>query len=180
MKLVKTSRWNQGDIELFLIDESHVGDAYVGWLNDPRVNRFLESRFERHSFESTQGFVRSCLASESTLFLGIRSYTLGLRHVGNIKLDSINRRHGLGEVGVLIGEPDAWGRGIARTAISILCDIAGDELSLRKLTAGCYASNLASERAFMRAGFQIEGRRPAHFLLDGQPEDLLLMAKWQS
>jgi hypothetical protein len=32
-------------------------------------------------------------------------------------------------------------------------------------------------RAFIKAGFVVEGRRAAHFILDGRPEDLVLLAR---
>lgn len=178
MDLNPTPQWQRHAISMFLLDESDVGEAYVAWLNDPRVNRYLESRFATHTVQSTRDFVRGCRDSASTLMLGIRSQALGDRHVGNIKLGPIDLRHGLGEVGILIGEPDAWGRGIGRAAIAIVSEIAREQLALRKLTAGCYASNVGSQRAFAGAGFGVEGRRAAHFLLDGQPEDLVLMARW--
>ena len=166
-----------GDVSLFLLEESHVGEAYVRWLNDPRVNRYLESRFAAHTEAGVRDFVRGCLESDSALLLGIRTGDPA-RHVGNIKLGPIDRRHGLGEVGLLLGEDEVWGRGVGRTAIDLLCGIAGSQLGLRKITAGCYASNVGSERAFLGAGFEVEGRRRAHFLMDGLTEDLVLMARW--
>ncbi len=78
----------------------------------------------------------------------------------------------------MIGDREAWGRGIGSEAIRVMVDIARDELGLRKLTAGCYASNVGSSRAFEKAGFHVEGRRAGHFLLDGRPEDLVLMARF--
>lgn len=180
MDLAPTPSWTRDGVSLFLLDESHVGEAYVSWLNDARVNRYLESRFTTHSVASTREFVRNCRDSSTTLMLGMRYEGLGNRHVGNIKIGPIDRRHGLGEVGILIGEPEAWGRGIGRTAIDVVSDIARDQLGLRKLTAGCYAGNVGSQRAFLGAGFDIEGRRRDHFLLDGQSEDLVLMARWLS
>jgi ribosomal-protein-alanine N-acetyltransferase len=170
--------WKDGLVELFLLEEVHVGPAYVGWLNDPRVNRYLESRFETHDEVSTRAFVASCLASQTVLMLGVRCRAKGNRHVGNIKLGPIDRRHGLGEIGVLIGDREAWGVGVATSAIRLLSGIAERQLGLRKLTAGCYASNVGSERAFLKAGFHVEGRRPRHFLLEHGPEDLVLMACW--
>lgn len=178
MHLQPAGHWQRDDVALFLLDETDVDDRYVHWLNDPEVNRFLESRFARHTLASTREFVRAARASAATLMLGIRAPGPGGRHVGNIKLGPIDTHHGLGEIGLLIGEPAARGRGIGRTAIAILCDIAQRQLGLRKLTAGCYASNAGSERAFLAAGFIVEARRPRHFLLDGQPEDLVLMARW--
>lgn len=178
MQLPRTPLWTTPKIDLFLLGPEHVGPDYVKWLSDPLVGRFLESRFSTHTEASTREFVRTCLADPSTLFLGIRSRALELRHVGNIKLAPINFRHGLGEIGILIGERSAWGRGIASEAISALASIARQQLGVRKLTAGCYASNVASEKAFLRVGFEVEGRRRAHVLLDGRPEDVVLMAKW--
>jgi ribosomal-protein-alanine N-acetyltransferase len=170
--------WQDERVELFLLEEADVGPAYVGWLNDPLVNRFLESRFAVHDEASTRAFVGACLADPDVLMLGVRSRILDGRHVGNIKLGPIDRRHGLGEIGVLIGDREAWGGGIASSAIRLLCGIAVQQLGLRKLTAGCYVSNMGSERAFLKAGFIIEGRRPRHFLLEHGPEDLVLMACW--
>ena len=86
MQLDSTSHWGSERIELFVLRPEHVGPAYVGWLCDPAVNRYLESRFATHTEQSTREFVRTCLDDPRTLFLGIRSKALGLRHVGNIKL----------------------------------------------------------------------------------------------
>lgn len=177
MRLEPRPRWRSDRVELFLLQPEHVGPAYVGWLNDPEVNRFLESRFAVHDEDGTRAFVASVLASDHSVILGIRSPALGRQHVGNIKLGPVDHRHGLGDVGILLGEKAAWGRGLASAAIAQLSDIAHEELGLRKLSAGCYASNGGSLRAFEKAGFAIEGRRPQHFLLDGHPEDLLLLGR---
>ena len=177
MKLAPTSRWQGQRTELFLLEPDSVSADYVSWLNDPAVNRFLESRWSVATPESTREFVAQQLASPSALFLGIRARALGARHVGNIKLGPIDRHHGLGEIGIMIGARDAWGGGVATESIQLLAGIAREELGLRKLTAGCYAGNAGSARAFEKAGFTVEGRRTAHYLLDGQPEDLILMAR---
>jgi len=176
MQLNQTDRWCTPAIECFLLVPELVTSAYVGWLNDPEINRFLESRFVVQDLAGVRKFVAMQLADPKALFLGIRSVALD-RHVGNIKLGPIDRQHGLAEVGIMIGDRGAWGRGIGTDAIQVVAQIAQHELGLRKLTAGCYGSNVGSARAFHKAGFEIEGTRPAHFLLDGRPEDLTLLAR---
>ncbi|MGI9341893.1 MAG: GNAT family N-acetyltransferase [Gammaproteobacteria bacterium] len=178
MHLEPTPDWQTEKIELFLLEPQHVGDAYVRWLNDPEINAYLEGRFVTHTVESTREFVRSCLENPATLFLGIRMLEGDAQHVGNIKISPIDRSHGLGEVGVLIGERSAWGKGIGSDAISAISRIAKHQLSLRKLTAGCYESNVGSLKAFEKAGFEIEATRRDHFILDGRPEGLILMCNW--
>jgi [ribosomal protein S5]-alanine N-acetyltransferase len=176
MQLPVTDDWRGERIELFLLQPALVSDAYVAWLNDPVVNRYLESRFQTHDLDSTRRFVGTALADERVLFLGIRSRELD-RHVGNIKLGPLDPHHGSAEIGIMIGDRAAWGRGVAREAIERIAAIARSQLRLRKLSAGCYASNAASERAFVKAGFVVEGRRAAHYLLDGRPEDGVMLGR---
>lgn len=161
-------------VSLFVLEPRHVTEDYVSWLNTSEINQYLESRFIRHTVESVRNFVATTLASPDNLFLGIRSHLLD-RHVGNIKLGPIDRNHRTGDIGILIGDRDAWGKGVATSAIGMISQIAKNQLNLRKLTAGCYASNMGSQRAFEKAGFLVEGTRPAQFLLDGKPEALVLM-----
>lgn len=176
MRLQANERWHGPRVQLFLMEPELVTQEYVAWLNDVSVNRYLESRFMTHDLASTRQFVAAALADAGTLFLGIRSLDLG-RHVGNIKLGPIDRHHGIAEVGIMIGDRAAWGKGIATDAIELLAQIARTDLSLRKLSAGCYASNGGSERAFMKAAFCVEGRRRAHYLLGEQPEDAVIMGR---
>lgn len=174
MRAPVTACWSNDLISLFLLEETDVTTNYVDWLNNPEVNRYLETRFATHTLESTRQFVRTCAENPNSLLLGIRSHSLGNRYIGNIKLE-INWLHGLGEIGIMIGESDARGKGLAYQAISLLTAIARDELKLRKLTAGCYASNKASERSFIKVGFTKEGERPQHFICEGRLENLILL-----
>ena len=177
MNPIPTPLWKTSAVELFVLQETDVTDEYVGWLNNPRVNRFLECRFAVHTRESVREFVRGHLLDPSSLFCGIRSGAHSWKHVGNIKLSPIDRNHGLGEVGVIIGDENAWGKGIGTEAIRIMSGIARSELGLRKLVAGCYGSNVGSQIAFQRAGFEIACRLNDHFLLDGKTEPLVLMER---
>lgn len=161
---------------LFVLMPEHVTEQYVAWLNDPEVNQYLESRFARHTLDTTREYVAGTLASPVNLFLGIRSVALG-KHVGNIKLGPINEHYATAEIGIMIGDKQAWGRGIATAAIDMVSNIALNDLGLRKVTAGCYESNVGSKRAFERAGFVVEGRRAAQVLVEGKPEGLILMGR---
>lgn len=175
MYLNKTSLWTSGFVELFLLKPEDVDDSYVSWLNDPIVNCYLESRFTEHTLEGTRAFVQKCLVDPQTLFLGIKYYFPSeVKHVGNIKL-AICEYHKTAEVGIMIGEKNAWGKGVASQAILRIIEISKLELKLRRLTAGCYASNIGSQRAFEKAGFHPECQRKGHVLMNGEPEDIVLM-----
>jgi ribosomal-protein-alanine N-acetyltransferase len=166
-----------GDVELFGLEADGVTDRYVAWLNDPAVNRYLESRFARHTLESTRRFVQEVVQSEDSVLFGIR-YVPDARHVGNLKLGPVDRHHRRAEIGLLIGDRTLWGRGIAPCAIELAVRYAFASLGLVKVTAGCYASNTGSRRAFEKAGFVVEAVRTRHFFLDGRHEDAVLLARW--
>ena len=153
-----------------------VTDAYVRWMNDPEVTRYLESRFFPHSKEGIRSFVESLQGDRDNAFFAI-VLKEGDRHIGNIKLGPINWLHRLGEIGLMIGEKDTWGKGYAAEAIRLISDYAFRHLNLHKVTAGCYGSNQGSARAFERAGFKVEGLRPQHFFCEGEYVDFILLGK---
>jgi ribosomal-protein-alanine N-acetyltransferase len=156
------------------LEAGDVGARYVAWMNDPEVVRFLESRYQRQSEADVRDFVARQAAREDTLFLGIFLRDGG-SHIGNVKISPIVRRHARAELGILIGERDAWGRGYASEAIAAVASYGFSELKLGKITAGCYGSNRGSRTAFVKAGFAIEGVRPAQYDLDGVWDDECLL-----
>ena len=156
------------------VRDTDVNETYRGWMNDPEVNQYLESRFSPATLESIGDFVRTHIADRNHVFLAIVLRD-GDRHVGNIKLGPINWIHRFGDIGLMIGAKDCWGRGIAAEAISLLVEHAFSTLNLHKVTAGAYSTNRGSIRAFEKVGFEIEGVRKAHFLTDQGYCDHVLM-----
>jgi len=133
-----------------------VTENYVCWLNDPEVNKFLESRFVHHTLSSVKKHVKELLYSNSFYMFGI---FLGdeFKHVGNIKLGPINHHHLRSEIGIMIGDKSAWGKGIATSVIKITTNFGFNKLNLLKIIAGGYESNISSKKAFEKAGYKIEG-----------------------
>ena len=152
---------------LFLrcLSEPDVGQKYLGWLNDPEVNKFLEVRHAppttiRQLWKS----VDAINGSPDSILFGIFLIE-GSRHIGNIKLGPINAIHHRSELGLLIGESSEWGKGLASEAISLVCQFANEEFDIRRVLAGCYHSNEGSKRAFLKAGFFLEASIPDFWLL---------------
>jgi RimJ/RimL family protein N-acetyltransferase len=150
--------------------------AYLRWMNDPQVTRFLESRFRAFTQDDLKSFIHSCNEDEDVLLLGI-FVREGQRHIGNLKIGPFDHHHQLGDMGIAIGDPTVWGKGYAREAIAAAADFAFKVVGLHKITAGIYASNTGSHRAFLAAGFVEEGRRRDHYRFDGRWEDALLMGR---
>ena len=132
-----------------------VSETYCGWLNDPEVNRYLETRFVVQTLASVRSYVAAAIAAPDNIFLAIIEKATNL-HIGNIKLGPILPHHRRGELSFFIGEKGCWGRGYATEAVGLLTDYALRELSLVKVTAGCYSTNLGSKRVFEKLGYEIE------------------------
>ncbi len=153
-----------------------VGERYLAWLRHPDVSRYLEIRFEPQTKEATTAYIQALNQSPDNLFLGIFLKD-DETHIGNIKLGPIDPHHRRGDFAIVIGAREHWGKGYACEAIEALTAYAFDALELHKVTAGLYASNEGSRRAFLKAGWFEEGRRSRHWYSDGEWQDDVQLAR---
>jgi ribosomal-protein-alanine N-acetyltransferase len=151
-----------------------VGEAYHRWLNDPEVTQYTESRFFPNSVARLREYVARFAADRDNLFLAIVLRQDG-RHIGNIKLGPINWIHRTGDIGIVIGERECRGHGYGPEAIRLLTDHAFRVLNLRRVTAGCYATNVASVKAFLKAGWRQESVRPRQYWSGDRYVDEILL-----
>ena len=166
----------QGErIYLRRLTEDDVSDDYVRWMNDPEINQYLESRFHTHTIESTRAFIRS-VTNENNYQFGIFVKETG-KHIGNIKIGSINQYHKYADIGFLIGEKNYWGKGIATEAIKLVTDFAFNTLKLHKLFGGLYSPNVGSLHAFQKNGYEQEGIKKSQYLLNGVYYDDIMFGK---
>jgi len=177
-------------VKLEPLAQSDVGDRYLAWMRDPEVTRYLEARFSTPTKESLVAFVRrslqddtdklfricvedDCISQYARDFQGVES---GL-HVGNLRIHQISKQHGTAEVGLIIGEARFRGCGLGRAALKAAEALCISDLGIRKLTAGCYASNHASRRAFGAAGYREVGTRIDQYCTADGFEDQVLMER---
>jgi RimJ/RimL family protein N-acetyltransferase len=114
--------------------------------------------------------------SRSDFLFGIFLSKTG-QHIGNIKIGQIHPVHRYADVGLLIGERTCRGRGYGTQAIVLATSYAFSELHLNSLTAGIYAPNLSSYRAFIKAGWEDAGRYRRHRFFEGSFIDQINVQK---
>ena len=161
-------------LDLVPIDPLGDLERYLRWLRDPKVTRFLENRFFPTDMPSLRAYVHEKNSSSSALLFGIHVLWRG-GWIGNIKLEPIDYMHRRGEIGIMIGSVEHWGKGYATEAIGALTRYAFRDLGLSRLTAGCYAQNVGSRKAFEKNGFQQEGLYRQHIWCDGRFHDEVLL-----
>jgi RimJ/RimL family protein N-acetyltransferase len=153
------------------------GGPYLSWMNDAGIMQFLESRFRNYTEADLTDFIATTNTDPANLMLGMFLKSDG-SHVGNIKIGPIDPHHARGDIGLLIGDRAQWGKGLARESIDALARHAFEALELHKVTAGCYGENVGAQKAFLAAGFSVEGRRPRHFRHQESWQDHVLLCRF--
>jgi len=179
-------------IMLKAIGPNDVTMDYVDWLNDSEVNKHLECRFKKHGLWGVKSYVTEMLCSKDNYLLGIfdvqyksimdlksnmiNSNFMG-KHIGNIKIGDINHDHKFADLGIMIGNKEYWGKGFGTRAIEKACELAFAAMKLHKLTAGMYANNIGSYKAFIKAGFKEVGILKEHRIFNGEYVDQIIVEK---
>ncbi len=136
-----------------------VTERYVGMLNNPRVNRFLEVRWKPQTDDSVRAFVDSFYKDEEKYAWSITVRDSNL-FIGTATLYEINRNHGTAELGLMIGDESYWGKGASETVLTLVINYALDVLNLRRIIGGSCEHNHGMHFTYKRLGF----RREANFV----------------
>jgi RimJ/RimL family protein N-acetyltransferase len=160
-------------LQIVPFSEAFLTDRYVGWLNDPQVTRYSEQRHRRHTLESCREYLESFRGTPH--FFWAICEKPGLEHIGNINA-YVDERHQIADVGILIGERGAQGRGLGGEAWSAVCDFLLRSRGMRKVTAGTIEPNAPMLAVMKRAGMKADGRRPRHMLWEGREVDMIQAA----
>ncbi|HET6493553.1 MAG TPA: GNAT family protein [Burkholderiales bacterium] len=139
------------------VDPAQAEGPYLSWLLDAEVTRFLEARFTQYDAVHLRDYIVRENGRDDAVLFGI--YLADARRlIGTLKLSQIRRDHRHCDLGLMIGDKTVWGRGLGAETIRLGTDYAFRVLDMHRVLAGIYSNNLASERAFLRAGYEHEGR----------------------
>jgi len=125
------------------------------WFNDPRVTADLVGSREAFTDEDARGWVERAMHTSRA-----RKWAIvldgGSEPVGFVALFGLGRHTGP-ELAVLIGDPAAWGKGVAREAERQACIQAFRTHDAHRIHAEIPATNEAAKRVVTFLGFQREG-----------------------
>lgn len=150
------------DIKLYSFESQQenieLKNKYLGWLNHIENLKLIGSkelmqRDKKIDFVN-KSFLRFNKLNSQAFFIFYKKLN---SFVGTIKLDSIDWEKGLAVDGILIGEKEYQGMGIATQAYKILLNYGFSTLKLRKILGGCNEKNLSMIKVFNRLGYKKEG-----------------------
>ena len=155
------------------LTKSYCTEDYLGWINNDEVLRFLETKRGStiqdlkeylHSIEINKIFAWAIVIKETD------------KHIGNIKIDPIDSKHGYGEYGIMMGDRDSWGQGYAKEASKRVLMYCFETLKLRKVNLGVLKNNLRAVKLYYSLGFVKEGIYKEHKVHEGVFCDEIRMA----
>lgn len=129
----------------------------IAWRHDEELRRGALWSDASFGTREAQRWLRAVSAGTdpSRLTFAVELRESG-RLVGLTNLTRIDRRAGIAYFGVVIGEKDCWGRGIARETLRLVLRRAA-ALRLRKVLLEVAGDNPRAIALYQRAGFQTEG-----------------------
>jgi sialic acid synthase SpsE len=98
------------------------------------------------------------------------------KHIGNIKIDPVEIKHGICEYGIMMGDKNEWGKGFAKEASKLVIEFCFKSLNLRKMNLGVIESNTKAVNLYMKLHFNIEGKLINHINLNGKFVNVLRMS----
>jgi RimJ/RimL family protein N-acetyltransferase len=128
----------------------------IAWRRDPELRRgtlWSDAAFGPREAQRWLRMVSDGDASRVTLAVVLRE---SARLVGLTNLTRIDRRAGTAYFGIVVGEKDCWGRGVARETLLLMLRRAR-RLRLRKVLLEVAADNARAIELYTRTGFKTEG-----------------------
>jgi RimJ/RimL family protein N-acetyltransferase len=129
--------------------------AVYRWFNDPRVTADLVGHRQSFGEEDARGWVERAMDRSRD-----RKWAIvlngGTEPVGFVALFGLERDTGP-ELAVMVGDPAAWGKGVAREAERQACVHAFEEHGAHRIHAEIPATNQAAQKVVTHLGFKREG-----------------------
>jgi RimJ/RimL family protein N-acetyltransferase len=98
------------------------------------------------------------------------------QHIGGAGFGFINGRNASAEVGLFIGLPELWDRGLGYDVLQSLLRFGFEQMNLHRICLRVFAENKRAVRLYEKLGFQHEGCwRQAEFR-HGRYQDILWMS----
>lgn len=147
--------------------------TYQRWINDFATLRTLGGVPRPMTMESEARWYESATSAQSvpfTIYEKDKGHPIGTTSLGNI-----DRHHRTAELGILIGDPGARGKGYGTETTRLMLDYAFTALGLNSLFLKVAEFNLAGRHAYEKAGFKVIGRRRQGYFMGGRFWDDIFM-----
>lgn len=132
------------------LTEADATTSYLGWLSSEGTARYIETAGNVVNIQNLKNFIKEKLDNPNVLFLGI--FSDKGQHVGNVKFEPVNLSEGYAVMGIMIGEADYRGVGVAGEVLLEMA-IQLKKMGIGTMVLGVDCDNEAAIRAYRKIGF---------------------------
>ncbi len=158
------------------LDVDDVDDRYVGWLRDPQALQYISAAASQPDLGALRQYVKERSGRDEVVFLGIFDRVTG-SHLGNIKYEPVDSDLGYAIMGLLVGEPDWRGKGVAAEVLAATAQWLLQHRNIRQIVLGVSRFNIPAIRAYQKIGFVEESTA---FIASVSPENLTMVWRLDS
>jgi diamine N-acetyltransferase len=152
---------------------------FVKWLADPELRSYLAHYMPMGQLQEERWFDRNLTAGDLQAWaIDAQPADMAVGpwvHIGSCGFHEIEWRNRAGEVGIMIGAHDYWGRGYGTDALQTLVAWGFYTLNLNRVQLRVYADNPRAIRCYEKVGFRLEGRLRQDNFYNGGYRDTLVM-----
>ena len=145
---------------------------YQRWINDFGTSRMIGFSAGPMTLEQETAWYDGAATGQYTFAIYERATGCAIGSCGLHEIEWPNRRT---TVGIMIGEPEARGRGYGTEAMRLLVDYAFTAVGLHSVMLWVYEFNAAARRCYEKVGFREVGRRRESRWFNGRFWDEIAM-----
>ncbi|MBL4766395.1 MAG: GNAT family N-acetyltransferase [Rhodobacteraceae bacterium] len=131
---------------------SDVSEDYLGWLKSP-ASEYILSSASTQTLTDLTAYVANLIDREDVLFLGIFEKNTH-RHIGNLKYEPVDVDAGCAVMGILIGETEWQGKGVAQEVLTASALWLARNRNIKEIILGVDIDHVQAIRAYEKIGFR--------------------------
>ena len=136
------------------LTEADVSERYLLWFADQDARRFITAASNTTTLSILREYVRDRMNRNDIVFLGIFERHTFL-HIGNIKYEPLDSILGYAVMGLLIGDANWRGCGVAGEVLTASALWLQLHRNIRQIVLGVQKDNVAAIHAYEKVGFEI-------------------------
>jgi [ribosomal protein S5]-alanine N-acetyltransferase len=129
-------------------------DKYLSWFNESlKFSKYISFAQKKVNIGDLIQYIENRENREDVLFLAI--FTDDSQHIGNIKYEPINFENRSATMGILIGEKEWRGKGVASEVIKRSSEYLKENFGIKNINLGVDKNNIPAITAYKKMQFKV-------------------------
>jgi [ribosomal protein S5]-alanine N-acetyltransferase len=145
---------NTKRFQLKILTTKDVTDEYLSWFSKSKdVEKYISFAQKEISMDDLIQYVKNKEDRKDVLFLAI--FTTFGQHIGNIKYESISPETGSAVMGILIGDKEWRGKGVASEVVKGSSEYLRKNYKIKKIKLSVRKNNISAVTAYKKMQFKV-------------------------